>query len=415
MGMLQMAVGALMATSHPDIDRKRCWNMRMHKERCTRCVDICPNSEKIFRRPGMILDWNACTDCGLCVSACRTRCIAPSKEQLERDGAPADSNNDTVWIGCEQSQRQNDVIRDCVGALSWEMLAYLALNKKLVLDLTPCGECENDACAENLRNTLQRLVEFFGEPMFNLRVALAYEPDEHPYTRRELTRREMMELATSSSRNTTRKMISKLPVLQGDEGIHAYDARLLLNERMKLIRDAAKTPIRYNFYLPRIKDNCYGCGRCERACRAEALKLQDGEDGITRIVITPWRCSECGHCVESCMTKAMEGPVLRQVTSLGPVIVAKVKKRLCTECHKPMPLDYAEEICRSCKVRIATKKRQEEAAARRKERELKAKLEKKQAEAAAAAETAALVVETTAAAAVEAAAAEAAGTTSAET
>ena len=386
MGMLQLAVGALMATSHPDINRNRCWNLRMHKERCSRCVDICPNGEKIFRRPGFVQDWSACTDCGLCVSACRTRCIAPSKEQLERDGGFADSTNDTVWIGCEQSQRQNDAIRDCVGAFSWEMLAYLALNKKLVLDLTPCGECENDACAENLRRTLQRLVEFFGEPMFNLRVALAYEPEEHPYTRREMNRREMMELATSTSRNTTRKMIGKLPVLQGDEGVHAFDSRLLLNERMKKIRDAAKTPIRYNFYLPRVLENCYGCGKCERACKAEALKLQDGEDGVTRMVITPWRCSECGQCVESCTIKAMEGPVLRQVTTLGPVIVAKMTKQLCEDCHRPMPFDENETVCKICKVHRATKKRQEEAAARRKERELKAKLEAKQAAMAAAAE-----------------------------
>ena len=35
-------------------------------------------------------------------------------------------------------------------SFSWEALAYLALNKKLVLDLTPCGECENDVCAAQL-------------------------------------------------------------------------------------------------------------------------------------------------------------------------------------------------------------------------------------------------------------------------
>lgn len=400
MGMLQIAVGALMATSHPEIDRKRCWNMRIHKERCTRCVDICPKADKIFKRPGLAQDWSACTDCGLCVSACKSRCIASSKEQLEKDLAPIEVNNDTVWIGCDRSQRQNDILRECVGALSWEMLAYLALNKKLVLDLTPCGECENDACADNLRRTLQRLVEFFGEPMFNLRVALAYGPDEHPYTRQELTRREMMELATSSSRTTTRKLLGKIPALQTDEGAHAYDARLLLNDRMKLIRDAATTPIRYNFYLPKVKDNCYGCGKCERSCKAGALKLQTGEDGLTRMVITPWKCSECGECVESCAVKAMEGPVLRQVTSLGPVIVHKLTARLCADCQKPMPLDTEGEVCKMCKIRRNTKKRQEEAAARKKERELKAKLEKKQAEAAAAVETA----DQTAPAAVEAAA-----------
>ena len=46
-------------------------------------------------------------------------------------------------------------IRDrlCISALAWEALAYLALSKKIVLDLTPCGECENDLCAEPVSYT----------------------------------------------------------------------------------------------------------------------------------------------------------------------------------------------------------------------------------------------------------------------
>ena len=58
------------------------------------------------------------------------------------------------------------MVRTCVSAYSWEALAYLALNKKIVLDLTPCGECENDVCAEHLRAVLTRLVEFFGQALF---------------------------------------------------------------------------------------------------------------------------------------------------------------------------------------------------------------------------------------------------------
>lgn len=121
-------------------------------------------SEEIFTRPSLVKDWDACINCGLCVSACRSRCIAPSPEQVQADAGLADTDNDTIWIGCEKSTRQNTVTRACVAALPWEALAYLALNKKIVLDLTPCGECENDACAELLRKNLTRLVEFLASP-----------------------------------------------------------------------------------------------------------------------------------------------------------------------------------------------------------------------------------------------------------
>ena len=172
------AMDALMKTTHPEINRRQCWNLHPHRKPCTTCKDICPYGEEIFTRPNLVKDWDPCTDCGLCVSACRSGCIAPSPEQVQRDTAAADSDSDTIWIGCEKSTRKNTVVRSCICALSWEALAYLALNKKIVLDLTPCGQCENDLCAEQLRKELTRLVDFFGQPMFEARFSLAYEEKE---------------------------------------------------------------------------------------------------------------------------------------------------------------------------------------------------------------------------------------------
>ncbi len=153
------AMDALMKTSHPEINRRQCWNLHPHRKPCTACKDICPYGEEIFTRPNLVKDWDPCTDCGLCVSACRSGCIAPSPEQVQRDTPAADTDSDTIWIGCEKSARKNTVVRSCICALSWEALAYLALNKKIVLDLTPCGSARTtfapSSCAE-----LTRLVDF---------------------------------------------------------------------------------------------------------------------------------------------------------------------------------------------------------------------------------------------------------------
>ena len=365
MGILQFAVGSLMTTSHPTITRIQCWNLRANKEKCSRCIDICPKSEKLFKRAGLVQDWTACMDCGLCVSACPTRCIAPSQEQVDKDCAPADIHNDTIWIGCDQSQRHNDVLRECISAFSWEQLAFLALNKKLVLDLTPCGECENDACADNLRRVLQRLVDFFGERAFSTRISLAYEPDEYPYVEQSLSRRELANRVTDTSKNSTRRLVKNLPMMKEEDSGHAFDFRMLLHTRTKMIKQAASTPIPFGVSLPTVNENCYGCGRCERACKPGALKLVDGEDGISRLIVTPWKCDECGQCVRGCSIKAIEGMKLRQVQTLGPVIVHKVRKRLCEDCGKPMQLDIEGNVCRICVSRRKAKERQEEARQRR--------------------------------------------------
>ena len=404
------AMDALMKTSHPEINRRQCWNLHPHRKPCTTCKDICPYGEEIFTRPNLVKDWDPCTDCGLCVSACRSGCIAPSPEQVQRDTAAADTDNDTIWIGCEKSTRKNTVVRSCICALSWEALAYLALNKKIVLDLTPCGQCENDLCAEQLRRELTRLVDFFGQPMFEARFSLAYEEKEYPYHVQELTRREMLEQVSHGSKSGTKKLLQMLPGLRSEED-SGVDFRLLLHQRTKQLKAAMETPLQYGYYMPKFTDNCFGCGRCEKACRANALKFEEMPNGQTRMVLTPWKCSECGVCMNVCSNKGFDGMKLYQLTTLGPVVLHKCTKTLCKQCGKPIAPDSAEGLCSVCRIKARTLKRQEEA--RQRAEQLKAERAAKAAEEAAkAAENAA---ETTAEAAptVETAAAQTAETAAA--
>ena len=95
-----------MKTTHPEINRRQCWNLHPHRKPCTECKDICPYGEQIFTRPNLVKDWDPCTECGLCVSACRSGCIIPSPEQVQRDTSAADTDNDTIWIGCEKVHPQ---------------------------------------------------------------------------------------------------------------------------------------------------------------------------------------------------------------------------------------------------------------------------------------------------------------------
>ncbi len=117
------------------------------------------------------------------------------------------------------------------------------LNKKIVLDLTPCGECENDLCAAQLRKELTRLVDFLGQPMFEARFTLAYEQDEAPYHVQELSRREMFEQVSHGSKSGTKKLLQMLPGLRSEEDSGA-DFRLLLHQRTKQLKAATETPLR---------------------------------------------------------------------------------------------------------------------------------------------------------------------------
>ena len=82
------AMDALMKTTHPEINRRQCWNLHPHRKSCTACKDICPYGDQIFTRPNLVKDWDPCTDCGLCVSVCRSRCISPRRSRWSATPLP---------------------------------------------------------------------------------------------------------------------------------------------------------------------------------------------------------------------------------------------------------------------------------------------------------------------------------------
>jgi len=47
------AMDALMKTTHPEINRRQCWNLHPHRKSCTACKDICPYGDQIFTRQGL--------------------------------------------------------------------------------------------------------------------------------------------------------------------------------------------------------------------------------------------------------------------------------------------------------------------------------------------------------------------------
>lgn len=225
----------------------------------------------------------------------------------------------------------------------------------------------------------------------------------------ELTRREMLEQVSHGSKSGTKKLLQMLPGLRSEED-SGVDFRLLLHQRTKQLKAAMET-LQYGYYMPKFTDNCFGCGRCEKACRANALKFEEMPNGQTRMVLTPWKCSECGVCMNVCSNKGFDGMKLYQLTTLGPVVLYKCTKTLCKQCGKPIAPDSAEGLCSVCRIKARTLKRQEEA--RQRAEQLKAERAAKAAEEAAkaaenAAETtaeAAPTVETAAAQTVETAAA----------
>ena len=80
------------------------------------------------------------------------------------------------------------------------------------------------------------------------------------------------------------------------------------------------------------------------------------------MVVTPWKCSECGVCVAACSNKGLDGSCVAH--HVGPMSLHKCTKTLCKNCGKPIAPDSAGGLCSVCRIKERTKQRQEEARAR---------------------------------------------------
>ena len=132
------AMDALMKTTHPEVNRKQCWNLHppphppAQPARTSAPMAMRSSPAPTSSRTGIPAPTAACASRPAGQAALpprRSRCsgISPLPTAMATPSGSA----------AKKSTRKNTVVRTCVSAYSWEALAYLALNKKIVLDLTP--------------------------------------------------------------------------------------------------------------------------------------------------------------------------------------------------------------------------------------------------------------------------------------
>lgn len=340
---LDPAAKALLAQDHPMVDPARCHNKRQMRSRCTACQDICPQA--LYQKPGFVPRFNACVNCGLCVSACTTRCISPAPDTLEAQAALLKKPEGPVWLGCDAAARQNDLSVHCLAALPWEYLAALSLRGPVILDIAPCAQCEQDAAAALLRQNLEKLLIFWGAEEFGRRIQLddsGAPVPEHGAT----TRRGLLRSALAQGQKGLGKLAGQLPgsKQQPSEGL-VY--RGLLHQQM------LAHPGAHGWILPRFTEKCWGCGICEAICPQKALQFTPQPDGKVAVQLFPSRCTGCELCAQLCPDKAISGTAIAQLPDLNTVCLAVTEQAQCRHCGHPIRPGSNPDLCPACRKKQA--------------------------------------------------------------
>lgn len=378
-GLSSRAIGKWLEEDRPTLDRDRCFNRKQRKITCTTCTETCEHGVYAGKEP----DWTLCVNCGLCVAACPTRAIRPSSANLRAMLEVAESASEDVGFACERGGRTADMTVRCLAAVPWEMLACIALDHRVYLDVTPCAECPDERAQTLLAKSLASLQRFLGEEFYAEHVRLEAVP-EHAgaLSRREAFtsmfkrgKRLAANLIPDDGEGTTidggiyeRLLEAKLAALAaknagnteagsgdneaaGEDGeTRAQDNEATGAEPGEPGLAAAPAPHLFTLDTLRISTDCWTCTVCEKLCPLGAIVVDDSDDdpGTRYLHHKPIRCTQCGLCQRVCPEQAILG--WREIATDDPVgwRTTVVEVARCEKCGIPIHPGPEVSLCPSC-------------------------------------------------------------------
>lgn len=366
MGVVSGIIMRTTEQAYPFFSPQRCMNRRQTKHPCHICNQLCPSGAVPANPAIQKIDWEKCKNCGVCVTACPSRCFAPDLETQKNLSAPARGR--TAIFACDRAEIKSGVSRvECLCGIPWEWLAALALRLQVVLYVGGCQDCQAKECRERLEENLRQIRLFLGTERTERSLVLLYDTKEIAGISAgvQMNRRDFFHIFTSGMKKTVAYGVtSVMPMPRDDPAQNGFTYRRLLADVVWQEYEAAVNgqekpqdtlPV-YEVLLPNFIENCFGCGLCVKVCPQQALKVSGDGEGRRIISIAPWKCTGCGLCGKTCIHGGIDGMARMQVHHLQMQGYVRVYHEKCRSCGAVIPVDTPDGMCIACTARNKKRK-----------------------------------------------------------
>lgn len=379
-------LGYMAHESHPMRLDAYCLNTVQRKNPCDACSQACPKGISIHAKK---IKWTGCDNCNLCITSCPTEALHESSTSFKGISALFDSPDDYVVIGCGSCSDRLDARVSCLATLPWELVAALALSKRVVLKTGPCKTCPDRDLHDRVGELFKQLKFFFGKDEFRHRV-FPKAPEGAVSSEGYGKRRAFAGLASVAKEGATNLLSDRSPDMS--------HYRALLLDVLESIPPDQRPEVRWRTLVE--DGGCRACEICTKMCPHHAITLvipgytvdeDDGEEGGAQdaaaaggadaaaggqrpgdaadgaddvLPVTfacgedeatgQWyvhdasRCTQCGLCYMACPCENIGGWDRVSTKDVPALVAHPVDVRLCEKCGRPFKPAGDETLCAIC-------------------------------------------------------------------
>lgn len=289
-------------------DRSRCLRHRFSPSTCRLCLAACPHGAIQWdAASGLRRDGRLCRGCMLCAAVCPSGAFAPGEVSLVAVLRQLSEADQPLLACLAKPETQGHARLPCLGLLADPELllaCLLLLDKPLVVNLSGCANCVNQAICEPVSDSLARIKSLGLEKLPDVR--LVHSADELTFQESGLSRRALFTLFRRKTRQGAATMLDRF---QGSTA-RTFGDKCLPKGRAFLLHVLGQLPdqslvdgIKTAFPQLRFNSACTGCTGCVGICPTGALMAPETLGQQPGFIAD--FCTDCQLCQDFCRQSAI--------------------------------------------------------------------------------------------------------------